>query len=110
MEEIPEREPLPLRELEVRRNKTMATIRPIKLYAVVSKKKPRLSYLDIFQDRDVKMTKDEELWEIEVKPIKRVRIKPEVPRRRTGHAHKAKAIPKARKTQTGTSTTSRERR
>ena len=48
----------------------MTKPRPIKLYAIVQKKKPRLEYLEIYKDTDIKIQKDEEIWEIEARAIK----------------------------------------
>lgn len=45
-------------------------MRTLKLYAVVKKKKPRLQYLELYQDTDIKIQKDEEIYEVEVKAIR----------------------------------------
>lgn len=88
----------------------MSKPRPKKLYAVVKAKRPAMTHLELYGDRDVKIGKDEEMWEVEVRAMKRVRIKAEVPRRRSGHAHRPRGIPKARKNPKGTSPLHNERR
>jgi len=50
--------------------------RPIKLYAVVNKKRPRLQYLELYKDTDIKTEKDEDIYEVEVKAIRILKRKP----------------------------------
>jgi len=47
-------------------------MKAIRAYAVVKKDKPRIDVLDMFRDKDVMMTNSEELWEVEVTPIKKI--------------------------------------
>ena len=51
-------------------------MRTIKLYAVVKKKNPRLQYLELYQDTDIKIQKDEDIYEVEVKAIRILKKKP----------------------------------
>ena len=50
-------------------------MRTIKLFAVVKKKNPRLQYLELYQDKDIKIQKDEDIYEVEVKAIKLLKRK-----------------------------------
>lgn len=84
-------------------DKAMSKPRPKKLYAVVSEKRPSITYMELYQDTDVKLEKGEAMWEVEVKAIKCVKVKPEAPRRRTGHTHRHRGTTKARKTRKGAS-------
>lgn len=53
----------------------MAIPRPKKLYAVVGEKRPHITYQDLFQDTDVVLAKGEQLWEVEVRAIRKVHKK-----------------------------------
>jgi len=48
----------------------MAKPRTRKMYAVVNKKNPRIDYLDMFRDTDIRIAKGEEIWEVEVKAVR----------------------------------------
>jgi hypothetical protein len=46
-------------------------MRQIICYAVVSKKNPRLSLLDVYPDKSVQHSKDEQIIEVSIKPTGR---------------------------------------
>lgn len=51
-------------------------MKTLKLFAVVKKKNPRLQYLELYQDKDIKIQKDENIYEVEVKATKLLKGKP----------------------------------
>jgi len=48
----------------------MSKPRPKILYAIVKAKRPTITHLELYADTDVKVEKDETLWEIEVRAIR----------------------------------------
>lgn len=48
----------------------MSKPRPKKLYAVVKAKRPALSHLELYADTDMRIGKDEEIWQVEVRAVK----------------------------------------
>lgn len=48
----------------------MAKPRPKKLYAIVKAKRPAITHLELYADTDVRVEKDEEMWEVEVRAVK----------------------------------------
>ncbi len=41
-------------------------MKPLKAYAIVNKKNPKLKFLDIFPTKDVNIAKDEKIIEVEI--------------------------------------------
>jgi len=48
----------------------MSKPRPRKLYAVVKTNRPSITHLELYADTDMRLEKDEEMWEVEVRAIK----------------------------------------
>lgn len=48
----------------------MSKPRPKILYAIVKAKRPTITHLELYADTDVKVERDEEMWQVEVRAIK----------------------------------------
>jgi len=48
----------------------MSKPRPKRMYAIVKTKSPTIRYTELYQDTDVKVERDEEMWEVEVTAVK----------------------------------------
>lgn len=60
----------------------MSKPRPKILYAIVKAKRPTITHLELYADTDVKVERDEEMWQVEVRAIKVHKVRAKKKRKR----------------------------